>query len=883
MNENKSNNFMKSVATFIVDKRKAIYLVFIAAFIFCLLSINKVKVNNDITSYLPADTETRRGLTVMEDEFVTYATAQVMVNNITYERAKEIGDKIEELDGVGMFQFDDTDTHYKDNSALYTVQFEGAIKDEVSENAMKEIKSILEGYDTYILSEVGNDVVAMLAHEMSIILAIAAVVIFLVLTFTSKTYFEVVVFVIVFAVSAVFNMGTNYWFGEISFITNSISVVLQLALAIDYAIIFCHRYMEEKTRLPAREADIEALSKAIIEISSSSLTTISGLVALMLMQLRIGFDMGIVLSKGILCSLLTVFLLMPGLIMLFNRQIEKTRHRNFVPDITSWGRLMVKLRYILPSIFLVVIIFAFVFSSKCEYIFSINSINAQNKSEQTIAREHIYDKFGGSNLIAVLVPVGDYESEKAVLKEVENIELINSALGLANVEVENDRILTDKISPRQFSELAEVDIELARVLFQAYGLDKKEYGAIFQNTDDYQVPLLEVFLFLCDQKDSGVVSLSPEQDEKLEDLRTELDSALKQLKGDNYSRLVFTSNSEEESPETFALLDQIRNITRKYYGEDAILVGASTSAFDLSSSFSGDNLKISILTILFVTVILLFTFKSSGLPILLVLTIQGSIWINFSFPFIQHSNMYFLSYLIVSAIQMGATIDYAIVITNRYLALKQVMDKKEATIQTLNQSFPTVFTSGSIMTVAGFLISFISTEPTISSIGLTLGRGTFISIILVMTVLPQILYLFDTIIEKTAITVNRDRIKRYESTTLNVYGHIRGYVNGFVDADMKGVVHGNMSALMDSRGKEKIKQAKGSALKASKMDNIVDSADMYNYDSDKNKNETKSTSTTEDKYNSIFDFKYVYEDEGVDGHVEHKNKSNTDKDGESNE
>ena len=249
-------------------------------------------------------------------------------------------------------------------------------------------------------------------------------------------------------------------------------------------------------------------------------------------------------------------------------------------------------------------------------------------------------------------------------------------------------------------------------------------------------------------------------------------------------------------------MDEIRAIAREYYGDDVILVGNSTNAFDLSGSFSSDNVKISILTALFVIIILLFTFKSAGLPVLLVLTIQGSIWINFSVPVLTDTNLFFLSYLVVSSIQMGATIDYAIVIANRYMELKNAMERKQAAIEALSQSFPTILTSGTIMAVAGFLIGGISTDATIGSVGQTLGRGTVTSIALVMTVLPQFLMLGDALIERTAITLNRDRKQRFNQGTMRLDGHIRGHVAGFVDGEFKGVLHGSVDALIESKYQE---------------------------------------------------------------------------------
>ena len=798
--EKNSETFMTKLARFIVDKRKAFYLIFIAAFLFSAASVNKVQVNNDITSYLPSETETRRGLTIMDQEFITLGSANIMVSNITYETAEALSEEIAAVPGVSGVEFDETEEHYHDAAALFTVSFEGEEQAPETVEALERVELLLDGYDYYPSTTVGRDASASLQKEMTVILAIAAVVIVVVLLFTSKSYLEVPVYLIVFATAAVLNMGTNYWFGTISFITNAIAIVLQLALAIDYAIIFCHRYMEERDNgLDAREADISALSKAIVEISSSSLTTISGLVALMLMQLRIGFDMGIVLAKGIVISMLCVFLLMPGLLMLFHNAIEKTRHKNLVPHISWLGKGVVKLRFILPPIFLGVLVVGAVLSGRCDYVFDANDTDFDNKPAWRIADEKVTETFGQKNTIAMLVPRGDYDKEGAILRQVESLEPVTQVTGLANIEVEDGRMLTDTMNPRQFAELAGVDVELARLLYQAYGLSVEEYGAIFQEPDEYAVPLLDIFEFLVEQIDKGVVTLDEEQAEKVDDLREQLDMGIEQLRGENWSRLVFVADTPTEGAETYDLLDEIRAIGQTYYGDNVILVGNSTNAFDLSSSFSQDNAKISILTALFVMVILLFTFKSAGLPLLLVLTIQGSIWINFSFPVLQGTNLFFLSYLVVSSIQMGATIDYAIVITNRYLELKTVMERKQAIIEALDQSFPTILTSGSIMAVAGFLIGGISTDATIGSVGLTLGRGTVASIILVMTVLPQLLLLGDSLIERTAITLNRDRKQRFNRGTMRLDGHIRGHVAGFIDGEFKGVVHGSIDALVESK------------------------------------------------------------------------------------
>ena len=295
--EKEKGNFWLTVASFIVNNRKAIEILFVLAMIYSVLSINKVQVNQDITSYLPADSETRIGLSLMEEQFTTYGSAKVMVSNITYAQAEDLVDDLENIEGVKQIEFDDSKDHFTGADALFSVTFDGTEDEQISKDALEEVKETLDGYDVYVSSSVGEEErsAESLSQDMNIILVLAVVIIVAVLMLSTKAYLQIPVLLITFGVAAVLNMGTNYWFGTISSVTNSIAVVLQLALAIDYAIILCDRFMEEHETLDAEEAVKVALSKAIPEISSSSLTTISGMVAMMFMQFRLGYDMGIIL------------------------------------------------------------------------------------------------------------------------------------------------------------------------------------------------------------------------------------------------------------------------------------------------------------------------------------------------------------------------------------------------------------------------------------------------------------------------------------------------------------------------------------------------------------------------------------------------------------
>lgn len=758
-------NVMERVAAFIVNKRKAFMVLFGLAAIYCVMSINKVGVNDDLTEYLPDTTETRMGLDVMEEEFRTFGAARILVANVTYEKAQELAAHIEEIKGISGVTFYDPEDekyeedkladYYKDCSALFTIAFSEEEDTELSQKAIAEIREYLADYDAYVYTTVDRDDSASLQEDMKVILAIAIVIIVAVLFFTSTTYMEIVIFMMTFGMAAVLSKGTNYIFGTVSFISNAVDIVLQLALAIDYAIILFHRFMEEKEHYKTKKALIVALSKAIPEISSSSLTTIAGMVALMLMQFGIGRDLGSVLVKAIICSMLSVFCFMPALIMMFSKQIEKTKHKNFVPKISIWGKFVVGTRFILLPVFVAVIIVGFVLSNRCHYIYDINSVVSEKKNEYIASKERIDETFETTNLLAIVVPKGDYQKEAAIVADLKKIDAVDSITALSNVKVNDveDHVLTDKVNPREFAEIADTDIDLIRFVYRAYAMEKEEYGALIGSIDDYDISIISMIDFIYEQKETRALSLDEDVSEDIDDMYQQICDAREQLEGENYSRLVVQLTGPVEGQETFDVVDRIRAVALKQY-DDVYVVGDPTSNYDLSNSFSKDNVLISVLTALFVGIILLFTFQNVGLPFMLVLTIQSSIWINFSLPYLKNETMFFISYLVVSSIQMGATIDYAIVITSRYMALRKEMEsKRAAVVEALNQAFPTIITSGTIMCSAGFIIGKVTSNAVIASLGTTLGWGTLISVILVMLILPQILLVGDTIIEKSEFNV----------------------------------------------------------------------------------------------------------------------------------
>ncbi len=793
------NSLMLKICTFIVDKRNLFFLIYIILCIFSAISRNWVSVENKLDKYLPSTSETRQGLDLMEEQFTTYGTVDVMVANISYDQALRIKDYLEGIDGVFSADVDDTDEHYNNGSALIKVTFEYDQSDDRCLELLDEIREYFSSYDSYISTTLGDTQSELIDKEMGVISILVVIIVVVVLLLTSQAYAEVPVLLLTFGSAALLQMGTNFLLGTISFVSDSVTIVLQLALSVDYAVIFLNRYKEEHEELEAREACILALSKSIPEITGSSLTTIGGLVAMLFMQFGIGKDMGIVLIKAIILSLLSVFILMPGIIMLFAVPMEKTKHKNFIPKIPFVGKFAYASRFIMAPLFLVVIIAASRISAGTPYVYGYSKITPPLINDVQAAQNMQKANFRSDNMMALVFPSGDYDREKELIDELMLNTSVSSITGLANKEALNGYTLTDKLSPRQFSELLDIDYEISELIYTAYAVNDEAYSKVVNGLANYSVPLIDMFMFVYKEVEEGYVTLDDELMQKLEDANRMMNFAKKQLQGPEYSRILVYTTLPEESEETFDFIHQLHETTEKFYDADKIfVVGESVSQLDLKKCFSRDNTVTSVISILAVLVVLLFTFKSAGMPVLLIAVIQGCIWINFSFPAIMHDNLFFLGYLIVSSIQMGANIDYAIVIAGRYTELRGKMGKRNAIIETMNLSFPTIITSGTMLAVAGTLIGKMTSDCAIYGIGKCLGRGTIISILITMFVLPQILLVGDKVIELTAFVMNMPLQTKQIYGRMRVDGLVNGKINGLVNGVVHAYVRGNVSAYIDN-------------------------------------------------------------------------------------
>ena len=759
----KISHGLKKIPEGIVKLKWVFLVLFVALSIFGAVMIPHTKINYDLTGYLPAHCDSSTALELLKKEFDDKGMAYVMVKDVTPEKAGEIKTRLEKVEGVATVTYVES-MNYKNNSALYTVTLKDYDSTAGAFDAVKGIIDALSDEKAYLSGQSAFSYYTKLETEQSIMkLGIAIVVIILlVMLFTSKTYFELIVLILVFGAAMAINMGTNFLFvNGISYIANLVALVLQLALSLDYSIILLHRYMEERDNgEDAKTATVTALTKGLPEILSSSLTTVAGLAALMLMTLSIGAEIGLSLAKGIVVSMATVIFFMPALLVIFDKPIQKTRHKSFVPNVTKPARAIVKARKVIVPAFLLIAILAGVAQGFNKYSFNYNS------GSLIVAPKKVIEEtgFGTLNSLVVVVPKGDAEKERQLVKYVESFDLIDksqtTALSTINVysfidaDSSETLYLTDEVSKKDIGKLidkipSDAGIS-ASMIKRVVNICFDEYVEKYMPEGTDKVRLIDLLDFAVREK---LDSLSPllngnEEIKAYLDQVKQISFAKANLESENYSRITFNINGGVEDDDVFELVKTLKSGVSDFY-EERYITGESVVCYEMSEYFMKDNLMVCLFTDLFILVILLITFRNISLPIILILAIQGGIFINFAIPFLSKTSISFIGYLIISAIQMGATIDYAIVLTNRYRGIrKDFTDRYDAMAAATNAVFPTILTSGVILTATGFVMSMLS-SGVVAQLGLLLGVGTLTSIIIVLFVLPSLLLVTEKVVDKT--------------------------------------------------------------------------------------------------------------------------------------
>ncbi len=674
------------LARFIIEKRALIESIFVAGCIFSIIAMCFVNVNYDLTKYVPSYTQSSQGLDKMKEEFGYPGTARLMIKDVSLYEAKMYKDQLAAVDGVDQIlwcdttvnvyagedfvNLDDIKDYYKDGCAVMDITFEEESDSPRTERAIDEMKAITGDKGCYVGMAVQNkSLIETTAREMGRILVVAVLMILAVLCLATTAWTEPILFMMVMGVAVLLNKGTNIFLGTISFLTDNVAIILQLATSMDYSIFLLDAFMSWRdTGLSEEEAIVKAVEEAINSIFASSLTTVVGFLALVTMKFNIGFDMGLVLAKGIVFSLLSVVFFMPAMILKFTKWNDRTKHRSFFPDFTKMGKGVFKIRYAVLIGVLLITPPAYVAQGMNHFLYGNSAVGGAKGTQVYEDDQEITQRFGRSNMLLLIYPNNDMVAERRLSDELEALPYVKSVTSMANTLPEG-------------------------------------------------VP--EEFL--------------PE-------------SATSLLHKNDTARMLIYIRTKGESDIAFQCTDQIRDIMKKYYPEESYVVGETPSTQDIKVTITEDNTRVNVLSLLGVFMVVMFSFHSVLIPLVVMIPIEVAIFLNMAIPYIQGVDMVYMGYIIVSSIQLGATVDYSILLTNNYIAKRKLLPKKEACIEAVTRSCSSIFTSGTIITLAGYIVHFISTTAAIGDLGHLIGRGGLLSVMLVLTLLPALLVLCDRLI-----------------------------------------------------------------------------------------------------------------------------------------
>ena len=672
---------MNRFSAVIIRRKGTVIILFVILAIICAILYTKVRVNFNMVDYLPPEAPSTKALEMMSYEFDrAMPNANVIINNVTIPEAILLKAMMLELDYVVEVQWlDDAvdimqplemgdrsliENYYQNNSARYFVVVEKANE--------KEGIAILRdfiGVRGTITGEAADIEFLQTAADSEVFKAVLIVVpiVLVILVLSTTSWIEPLLFLITIGISVAINMGTSAFLNEVSFLTNSVTPILQLAVSLDYAIFLLHSFSEHrKTGMNIDDAMSLAIKESFATIAASASTTLFGFMALLVMDFRIGADLGLSLAKGIAISFITVIVFLPALTISIYKTIDKTQHRELLPSFRNIHNILRWIAIPVTIILAIIIVPCFLGQSRTDFLYSYQVL----ESEEGEGGGLVWDT---SPVMAILVPKGDAVREELLSDELEVYPFVTSVVSYA-----------------------------------------KTIGA----------------------------GIPPEL----------LDSSItQQFYSESYARILVYLNTPKEGELAFQAVDLINETANKYYPNDVYSAGQSANLYDIKTVVQNDNRLTSMIAIIAIFLVLLVSFKSASLPFILLFTIQAAIWINLSIPYFTGISINYVGYLVLNTVQLGATVDYAILLTMTYMRERKSLSKKESIYKAIGSSFHSILVSATTMASAGFTLALTSTNPIISDIGMLLGRGTLLSMLMVVVFLPAALTTLDKIIIKSTI------------------------------------------------------------------------------------------------------------------------------------
>lgn len=681
---------MNKVSKAIAQSRMLILVIAFLLLIPSVLGYLNTDVNYDILGYLPDELDTRIAQSILKDDFDCGSLGMLIVENMENKDVSKLKEEVKKVEGVNdVIWIDDAidlsvpkeilpedirDIFYSENSTLMIIKFAGTDASTETEKALSDVRKIA-GKQAFLSGVAGviKDTKDLANKETPIYVLIAVILSIIILSITMESYVIPIVFLSSIGIAIIYNMGSNVIFENISYVTKALSAVLQLGVTMDYSIFLLHRYDEERE---SRENKVEAMANAIeatIEsVVGSALTTVAGFLALCVMELALGKDIGLVMAKGVVIGVICTITILPALVLTFDKVIHKYKHKNILPTFQKSSSFIIKHHKVIVLISLLILIPAAIGKEKASVYYNLDESLPDNLPS-IVANDKLKNEFNmvSTNIILVRDDLDRYKV-KEMVKELNNVDGVTMATALESV-------LGSRI-PEKF-------------------------------------------------------------------LPNEL---LEQVKKGGYEGIIVNSKYKSATNEVAVQLDEINEIVKKYDPE-GLVGGEAPLTNDLVTIADSDFKKVSIFSIVAIFLIIMVIFKSISVPVLLVLSIELAIFINLGIPYYTGTTIPFISSIVIGTIQLGATVDYAILLTSRFKEeLANTNDKKEAMIKALQSSSRSIITSALTFFGATAGVGIISELEMISSLCVLMARGAIISMLVILFVLPGILLMFEGIIVKTS-------------------------------------------------------------------------------------------------------------------------------------
>ena len=692
----------------VVKLRVPILIVSVLLLIPSIFGFVSTRINYDILSYLPSDIETMKGQDIMLDEFGKGGFSLVMLDGMEDKDVEKVKEKIEKVDHVCDVLWYDTladvslpkevlpddiyDFFNTDNSTMMAVFFDEATSADGSLEAVKEIRSIA-GEQCFVsgMSSVVEDIKDLTMQEAPMYVVIAVILTSIILALTMDSFLIPLFFMLSVGMAIVYNMGTNFIQGEISFITEALAAVLQLAVTIDYSIFLWHSYKEEKEKHPGdnKEAMAVAIGKTITSVVSSSITTVAGFLALCFMSYELGMDMGIVMAKGVVIGVICCITVLPSMILVFDKALEKTMHKDLVPSLEKPSKFIIKHHAAFIVLFIVVLIPA---------VYGQINTNVYYNLTDTLPKD------------------------------------LNSVIANSKLDEEYNMATTHML-------LVDADMEPKEVNSMLDEMGKVDGVSFSMSLDTLIGPSIPR-------------EIVP-------------DSVTKILKSDKWQLMLIGSEYKVASDEENAQIDELSKIL-KSYDKDGMLIGEAAATKDLIDITDHDFKVVNIVSIAAIFIIILVALRSVSLPIILVAVIEFAITVNMGVPCFTNTTIPFIASVVIGTIQLGATVDYAILMTTRYKTERNAgKDKHEAVTIALTTSMKSIMVSALGFFASTFGVGVYSSVDMISQLCTLMSRGAIISMITVICILPSMLMLFDKVIINTTMGMKKKENKLYKLPEIN--------------------------------------------------------------------------------------------------------------------